>query len=63
MADCNLCPPGSRDVPDDEMAEHLRTAHPEVAEDGTRRSDASTIVPSTDLGPGPDGPLDFVSSD
>jgi predicted RNA polymerase sigma factor len=54
MADCNLCPPGARDIPDDEMAEHLRTAHPEVDQDGTRRSDASTIVPGTDLGPGPE---------
>jgi len=45
VATCNLCPPGRRDVPDDEMAEHLRTAHPEVDEDGTLRGDDSTIIP------------------
>ncbi|MET3424450.1 hypothetical protein BJ973_003662 [Actinoplanes tereljensis] len=45
MATCNLCPPDRRDVPDDRMAEHLRTAHPEVDKDGTHRSDDSTIIP------------------
>ena len=45
MATCNLCPPGSRDIPDDEMAEHLRTVHPEVDSDGTAKSDNSRIVP------------------
>jgi hypothetical protein len=45
MATCNLCPPGHRDVPDDEMADHLRTAHPEVDADGTARTDDSRIVP------------------
>ncbi|GIM88296.1 hypothetical protein [Paractinoplanes toevensis] len=45
MATCNLCPPGHRDIPDDQMTEHLRTEHPEVDEDGTHRSDDSTIVP------------------
>jgi hypothetical protein len=54
MATCNLCPPESREVPDERMAEHLHTAHPGVAGDGTRRSDDSTIVPSTSLEPGPD---------
>jgi hypothetical protein len=44
MATCNLCPPGNREVPDDEMADHLRTAHPEVDEDGTEKSDDSRIV-------------------
>ncbi|MEV0898938.1 hypothetical protein [Actinoplanes sp. NPDC049802] len=51
MATCNLCPPGRRDVPDDEMAGHLRTEHPEVAEDGTTRSDGSTIVRDGSLEP------------
>ena len=54
MATCNLCPPGSREVPDEEMTGHLHTAHPGVADDGTRQSDDSTIVPGTPLGPGPD---------
>ena len=51
MANCNLCPPGSRSVPDDEMDEHLRTAHPEVADDGTSESDNSTIVHDSSLEP------------
>ncbi|HEY0000266.1 MAG TPA: hypothetical protein VGB74_07415 [Actinoplanes sp.] len=55
MATCNLCPPGSRDVPDDEMAEHLRAAHPQVAEDGTLRSDDSTIVQDAAPGPATEG--------
>ena len=55
MAECNLCPVGNRTVPDDQMAEHLRTVHPDVDADGTKKSDSSTIVPSTDLGPGPEG--------
>lgn len=54
MAHCNLCPQGSREVPDDEMAAHLRTAHPEVAADGTAKSDDSRIVPSTTPEPIPD---------
>jgi hypothetical protein len=45
MATCNLCPPGAREVPDPEMAAHLRSVHPEVDADGTRRGDASRIVP------------------
>jgi hypothetical protein len=53
MATCNLCPPGSREVPDEGMSEHLHTVHPEVAEDGTRESDRSRIVPSTSPEPGP----------
>ncbi|MEV4347115.1 hypothetical protein AB0J83_21880 [Actinoplanes sp. NPDC049596] len=44
MATCNLCPPESREVPDDEMAAHLKAVHPEVDDDGTRRSDDSAIV-------------------
>jgi hypothetical protein len=51
MATCNLCPPDRRQVPDDEMAEHLRTVHPEVAADGTARSDDSSIVRDSSLGP------------
>ena len=51
MATCNLCPVGRRDVPDDQMDEHLRTTHPEVAEDGTRRADDSTIVTDASLEP------------
>jgi hypothetical protein len=51
MATCNLCPPGSRDIPDDRMADHLRSAHPDVDTDGTRRSDGSTI--SGDASPAP----------
>jgi hypothetical protein len=54
MATCNLCPPGRRDVPDDEMAGHLRTEHPQVAPDGTRASDASTIVRDSSTDPAPD---------
>ena len=42
MATCNLC---HRDLADGEIEEHRRTAHPDVAVDGTRESDASTIVP------------------
>ena len=51
MGTCNLCPAGSREVPDDAMAEHLRDAHPQAAEDGTLRSDGSTIVQDATLGP------------
>jgi hypothetical protein len=51
MATCNLCPPGSRDIPDDRMAEHLRSTHPDVDTDGTRRTDGSTIVSDASLGP------------
>ncbi|MEU8817691.1 hypothetical protein [Actinoplanes sp. NPDC048796] len=50
MAICNLCPPEKRDVPDDEMTNHLREVHPEVADDGTRRSDDSAIVPDVTEG-------------
>jgi hypothetical protein len=53
MATCNLCP-GSPQLPDDEMADHLRTAHPDVAEDGTSRSDDSAIVRDSSLAPDPD---------
>jgi hypothetical protein len=42
MATCNLC---HRDVPDDEIEDHRRSVHPEVAADGTGRSDGSTIIP------------------
>jgi hypothetical protein len=41
MATCNLC---HLDVPDDEIEDHRRSVHPEVAADGTGRSDDSTIV-------------------
>ena len=44
MATCNLCPPGSRDVPYEQMAQQLRDAHPEGDADGTRKGDDSTIV-------------------
>lgn len=53
MATCNLCPPGSRDVPDAEMEEHLLAAHPEVGSDGTDRGDDSRIVRDSSLAPGP----------
>lgn len=56
MATCNLCPPGRRDVPDSEMGDHLRTVHPEVDTDGTRRSDGSTIVSDSSLGPAAEVP-------
>jgi hypothetical protein len=45
MATCNLCPPGKRDVPDEKMAGHLRTVHPEV------RADGSTVLPDVSLEP------------
>jgi len=51
MANCNLCPPDNRSVPDDEMDEHLRTVHPEVDRDGTSESDNSTIVHDASLKP------------
>ncbi|MFD0525236.1 hypothetical protein [Paractinoplanes durhamensis] len=51
MATCNLCPPGSRDVPDDEMAAHLRTTHPDVDADGTQKSDDSRIIHDAAAGP------------
>jgi hypothetical protein len=51
MATCNLCPPGSRDIPDEEMAEHLRSAHPGVDRDGTHREDGSTIIHDYSLEP------------
>ncbi|WP_160165857.1 hypothetical protein [Actinoplanes sp. OR16] len=54
MATCNLCPPGRREHPEDEMAEHLRTAHPEVDEDGTRKGDDSSIVTGTSLESAPE---------
>lgn len=50
MATCNLCPQGSRDVPDEEMAEHLRTSHPEAGSDG------STIVQDASLEPVTESP-------
>jgi hypothetical protein len=33
------------------MAEHLRSTHPDVDTDGTRRTDGSTIVSDASLGP------------
>ncbi|WP_433796063.1 hypothetical protein [Actinoplanes sp. CA-252034] len=51
MATCNLCPPEDRDVPDERMADHLRTAHPEVAADGTDEHDGSSIVQDVALEP------------
>ncbi|MEU8662195.1 hypothetical protein, partial [Actinoplanes philippinensis] len=51
MATCNLCPPGARDIPDAEMAAHLRAVHPEVDADGTRKGDGSTIVGDVSLEP------------
>jgi len=51
MATCNLCPPGSRDVPDGAMAEHLRSVHPEVDADGSSTTDDSTIIHDSSLGP------------
>ncbi|GAA0559311.1 hypothetical protein GCM10010172_47960 [Paractinoplanes ferrugineus] len=51
MATCNLCPPDNREVADDEMADHLRTVHPEVEPDGTGRTDDSTIVRDASLEP------------
>lgn len=56
MATCNLCPPGSRDVPDGEMAGHLRATHPEVDSDGTGKGDGSTIVGDVSLAPAGDAP-------
>jgi hypothetical protein len=53
MATCNLCPPESREVPDEAMADHLHTVHPDVADDGTRESDGSTIEPTASLEPAP----------
>lgn len=63
MATCNLCS-GSPQLPDGEMADHLRTVHPEVATDGTRRSDDSTIVRDSAQAPDPDetGAGDWRSS-
>ena len=54
MAICNLCPPGRREHPDAAMADHLRTAHPEVDEDGTRKADDSTIVTDASLESAPE---------
>ncbi|GIE82383.1 hypothetical protein Aph02nite_83330 [Actinoplanes philippinensis] len=51
MATCNLCPPDARDIPDAEMAAHLRAVHPEVDADGTRKGDGSTIVRDASLEP------------
>jgi hypothetical protein len=56
MATCNLCPPGSREVPDEEMAAHLHTTHPEVDTDGTHRTDDSTILRDASLEPTPETP-------
>jgi len=55
MATCNLCPPDSRDVPDEEMDDHRRVAHPESGEDGTLQVGGSTIVRDLSTGPIPDG--------
>lgn len=44
MATCNLCPADRRDIPDDEMSDHLRNNHPEVAPDGTLHVDGSIII-------------------
>ena len=54
MAICNLCPPGRREFPDTAMADHLRTAHPEVDEDGTRKDDDSSIVAEASLESAPE---------
>ncbi|MGK5680092.1 hypothetical protein [Actinoplanes sp. URMC 104] len=51
MATCNLCPPGSRDVPDAEMDGHLRMAHPEVGGEGTYETGGDTIVQDASLEP------------
>jgi hypothetical protein len=56
MAACNLCPPGRRDIPDDQMAEHLRTVHPEVAPDGTGKGDDSRIVADASYASADGGP-------
>jgi hypothetical protein len=50
MATCNLC---TRDVPDAEIDAHRRTAHPEIAADGTRESDDSRIIPDAATDPRP----------
>ncbi|GAA4603450.1 hypothetical protein BJY16_004620 [Actinoplanes octamycinicus] len=44
MATCNLC---HRDFADDEIEDHRRVAHPDVAADGTAESDDSRIVPES----------------
>ncbi|MEV4277417.1 hypothetical protein [Actinoplanes xinjiangensis] len=58
MATCNLCPPGQRDIPDPEMPAHLREVHPDVAADGTRAGDGSTIVHDASLEPSADAPAE-----
>jgi hypothetical protein len=56
VATCDLCPPGHRDVPDDEMPEHLRTVHPPDAHrldvDGSTIVQDSSLEPDVDHGPG-----------
>lgn len=42
MATCNLC---HSDFTDDAIEEHRRTAHPDIAADGTHKSDDSNIIP------------------
>ncbi len=44
------------DVPDDEMAEHLRARHPDVGADGASKRDRSTIEHEAELGPDEDDP-------
>ncbi|WP_155123500.1 MULTISPECIES: hypothetical protein [unclassified Actinoplanes] len=50
MATCNLC---HRDVPDEQIEEHRRDVHPDVAADGTRETDDSRIVPDSTVPPAP----------
>ena len=54
MAICELCPPDSRDIPENEMAEHLRALHPELREEGALRLGESTILRDTSVDPGLD---------
>ncbi|WP_436536528.1 hypothetical protein [Actinoplanes sp. HUAS TT8] len=42
MATCNLC---HEDFTDEQIEEHRRDVHPDVAADGTNKSDGSRIVP------------------
>jgi hypothetical protein len=56
MTTCDRCPPDSPDIPENELAAHRRTAHPDADEDSTLEVGGSTIVRDAAADPGPDGP-------
>ncbi|MDY7084194.1 MAG: hypothetical protein SYR96_03720 [Actinomycetota bacterium] len=48
MATCDLC---HEDVPDSDLADHVRNTHPHAADEGIYESDGSVIVQDAALEP------------